>query len=506
MSVSAFAYVTAEKVRLYRLVMHAFTEAKGHFVVHLRPEDVAERIADKRGEVALEEVQAALAQLSAWGNLQAEPDTSRVTTVEDFYRARYLYQITREGEAAELALRTFEQVLGRRAALQAVALEEIRDTLHALLQEAGADPLDEMRVVLLLRNLATVFGDLAENARAFMAGLGRSIELRGGDREAFILYKRRVIDYLERFIRDLVTASGEIATLLERLDGEPVAQMLEVMAARDAADVAPDLAEEVLQPQAQYLENWRGHWAGLRGWFIGTADHPAQATILRSRARKAITQLMETVVRLNERRLGRSDRSADFRLLARWFLACETDGDAHRLWHTAFGLSPARHLTVDAETLSHRDLHPVSAATSWRDAPPLRISPRLRATGSYQKRGAPPKIRRRDTEKAYLARMLAEEAAQTRAARARLATGEPVRLSELGDLDRNAFVLFLRLLGEAISATGGPDQAVQTVTGDGSLAIELEPLADAGEAAILTPDGVFRGRDCLLRITDLEGA
>jgi len=34
------------------------------------------------------------------GNLSATPDTGRVTTVEDFYRTRYLYQLSREGEAA----------------------------------------------------------------------------------------------------------------------------------------------------------------------------------------------------------------------------------------------------------------------------------------------------------------------------------------------------------------------------------------------------------------------
>jgi hypothetical protein len=51
MAVSPFAYINAEKSPLYRAVMAVFVEAKRHFLVHLRPEDVAERIPDKTPEI-----------------------------------------------------------------------------------------------------------------------------------------------------------------------------------------------------------------------------------------------------------------------------------------------------------------------------------------------------------------------------------------------------------------------------------------------------------------------
>lgn len=118
MSLTPFAHVNADKAPLYRAVMQVFVAAKRRFLVHLRPEDVHEQLSV---EAAREEMERALQQLVEWGNLQAEPDTSRVTTVEDFYRARYLYQLTREGEAAETALAVYDETLGRRAALQSVA-------------------------------------------------------------------------------------------------------------------------------------------------------------------------------------------------------------------------------------------------------------------------------------------------------------------------------------------------------------------------------------------------
>ncbi|MCU0834454.1 MAG: TIGR02677 family protein [Chromatiaceae bacterium] len=508
MSDTPFNYLSADKSTVYRAVMRAFSQAKEHFVVHLRPEDVHERCSVRGLALPLEEVQQALGQLVAWGNLQAEPDTSRVTSVEDFYRARYLYQITREGEAAEAALALFERLLGRRGALQSVALHDIHTQLRALLALLDDPEADLARTHLLLRDITRVFADLAENARAFMTDLSRGLDLRTAQREGFLAYKDRLIDYLQRFVGDLVTQSAEIAGLIRALDAHSgFRDRLAGIAEREAEDLAPDLegveSDRGSRREAA-LREWLARWDGLKAWFIGALGHPSQAELLRARARRAIAQLLDAVVRLNERRLGRSDRAADYRTLARWFMECEDDAEAHRLWRAAFGLSPARHLGLDAETQAERERDPVPPATPWREAPPLRISPRLRETGSLRRRGAPPQVRDRREGKRRLAGLLASESAQARAARRRLATGREILLSELGTLDRDAFALFLLLLGEALSAASHPEAKVETLTSDGAIAIELTPLGPDTLAELWTPDGVFSGRDHRIRITDLE--
>ena len=140
-----FAHLTAPNVQLYRAVMGAFVAAKRRFVVHLRPEDVHEAVASVSPAVRVEAVADALGQLDEWGNLRSDPDTSRVTLVEDFYRARYLYQLTPKGEAVERALATYDEQLGRRGALQAVALTDIAEqlrALRALAAEPEPDPWD----------------------------------------------------------------------------------------------------------------------------------------------------------------------------------------------------------------------------------------------------------------------------------------------------------------------------------------------------------------------------
>jgi uncharacterized protein (TIGR02677 family) len=242
MSYNTFSYLVADKAVLYRRIMAAFVEAKAHFTVHLRPEDVWERT----GIPSLEEVQAALAQLVHWGNLEADPDTSRVTSVEEFYRARFLYQLTRAGEAVEHALQVFDRELGRRGALQAVALDDIRMRLRSLLELSRQESPDATQTQLLLRDLTHVFSDLAENARAFMSGLSRIVELRGDDQEALIAYKERLIGYIERFIGDLVTSSAEIAGCIRALDqheagNHPIVPLLRLAVEHELEDLAPDL-------------------------------------------------------------------------------------------------------------------------------------------------------------------------------------------------------------------------------------------------------------------------
>lgn len=172
-----FAHLTAPNVLLYRSVMRAFLVAKERFAVHLRPEDVYAALpaAVRPGE--LEGAVGALDKLVAWGNLRADPDTGRVTAVEDFYRKRFIYQLTREGEAAEEALSAYDEALGRRGALQAVALHDIVTQLRVLLVLAAEDEPDPAKTHLALDGLASRFAALADNARAFMGSLQRTIDL-----------------------------------------------------------------------------------------------------------------------------------------------------------------------------------------------------------------------------------------------------------------------------------------------------------------------------------------
>ncbi|NLC37208.1 MAG: TIGR02677 family protein [Alcaligenaceae bacterium] len=498
-STDLFRHITADKAALYRAIMGVFATAKRQYRLQLRPDEVLTEAVWPGVMPGLEEVTQALSQLAEWGNLESQPDTARVATLSDFYRARFLYRLSHGGEALETGLTAFQRTLRRRAELQSIALEDIDSRLQALRQLLDADNtlnigLDVAKAHEILRDLVRVFESLADNAQAFMAGVARNLELQQADANTVVSYKRRLIEYLERFIGDLIRRSNSIARTLDDLSSR-IDPVLLLVAEREVRDAAPGDASEQLDETLQRQESWRERWKGLRGWFLSTGNTPPQAELLRGRARAAIPQLLNAIAAVNERRSGRSDRSADFRVLAQWFAECDSTEDAHRLARAAFALHPARHFSLDVQTEEE-----VSASTSWLEAPPLTINPRLREYGEAAPRGPLPRVRDRSDDRARMALQLAEESRQVEAARRRLAQGRPVRLSELGELDHHAFSLFLSLLGEALAEQADPEQAVERRTGDGLLHLRLEPLAADSRAHIHTPKGTFSGRDHLLTI------
>lgn len=520
-----FAYLQAPNAALYDRVLTVFTRARERFIVHLRPEDVAAELrsgsdpVDPNGQT--EAVGGALEKLVEWGNLRADPDTGRVTSVADFHRARFLYQLTRHGQAALRAVAVYDEALGRRGQLQSVALADIAEQLGALLVLAGEEDPDPAKAHLALLALADRFGSLADNAQAFMAALRRTVDFQDGDEEAFIAYKDRLVEYIQRFIADLANRGAQIADLLARLNEAGVDRLLRAAADREAGDAVPGSAadgraEKAGEEEAEQarlaasrsaLTAWENRWRGLTDWFLSRSSRrPSQAKLLRSAAVTAITRLVDTVAALNERRGGRSDRSADFRALARFFAQAPDNGAAHRLWRAAFALTPARHLTVDAQAEAAWREADLPGTTPWAEAPPLRISPRLRETGSYERRGKPTRVADRSVARQQLAEQAEQEAAQTAAARARLATDGPVLLSALAGpdgLDPKTFRLFLAVLGDALTARFPGESECSAVTADGTMKVRLKSADPGVTVRIPTEEGVLSGPEHVIEIIDL---
>lgn len=87
--------------------MRAMLAAKARFAVRVRLEEISSALANDGADPVSPELAAeALERLAqpGWGNVLPYPDSSRVTALEDFYRRRMLYQLSREGEAARSPL------------------------------------------------------------------------------------------------------------------------------------------------------------------------------------------------------------------------------------------------------------------------------------------------------------------------------------------------------------------------------------------------------------------
>lgn len=489
-----FAHLTTNHTPAYRAVLEAFVAAKDRFILQLRPDDIHAG-ADPALRPGREHLDGVLAQLVAWGNLVTTADSAERQTLEDFYRARFLYQLSREGEAAEAAVAVFHERLARPGALQTAALADILAHLGRLGRALAEHPVNPAAVHQELGALMERFASLAEQARMFLGGLQRAIDVRtGGEKrgaaEDFLAYKEHLIGYLERFVGELTATQGAVVAQVAALEAGGIRPALELVARREMGD---DLAGDAAALLARET-HWHRRWEGLVAWFTASPGRPSQASLLRQRTLAAIPELLTALADLNERRLARSDRVADLRTLARWFAQADTEEDAHRLWHAAFVLGSCRHLggeVIDA-----------TGTPSWLTAPALVLSPRLRATGRRNASINRAVVLDHGLAKEELRRRMAAEAAALSAARTMIAQGTARRLSEFVALDSRAFDLLLECLG-AVLARGWPGQAGITVhSADGSLVIHGEPLADAPAVVLVTAGGVLRGPDLLLTIRE----
>ena len=239
-----FRHVSAEKAAFYRAIMDVFAAAKRQYRLQLRPDEVLAEARWPGEPPRIEEVNAALAQLADWGNLASHPDTARVSSLSDFYRARFLYRLSQGGEAVESALAFFVQTLQRRAELQTVALEDIASRLQAL--QALARRAAARRAPRSTRRCATwcVCSKAWPRTRRPSWPASRAASSCSRPRRArSSSYKRRLIDYLERFMGDLVRRSDAIArhilALAPRIDA-----LLRQVAEREARDAAPGDAQD----------------------------------------------------------------------------------------------------------------------------------------------------------------------------------------------------------------------------------------------------------------------
>ena len=398
-SAELFRHVSAEKAAFYRCIMDVFAAAKRQYRLQLRPDEV---LAEARWPDGRRASRMSTPRSPSCGLGQpriAARHGARLEPQRLLPRALSLPALAgrrsgRIGAGAFSCRRCSGAPSCRRWRSKTSPAGCRRCT-----PLAGEPEPDAAKIHATLRDLVRVFEGLADNAQAFMAGVARSIELQqaeagcGGELQA----------PADRLSRALHRRSG--APLRRYRPPHPcagAAYRRDAAAGRRARG-ARCRTRRCPGPGRCARPRYRASLArALERPARLVPQHRPRAAAGRAAAgagaRRPSRNCWRAIAALNERRSGRSDRSADFRVLASWFAACADDGEAHRLARAAFALNPARHFSLNTDADAE-----LPASTRWADAPPLQIHPRLREYGEAAPRGPLPRVRDRGDARALLA-------------------------------------------------------------------------------------------------------
>lgn len=404
-----FRYLSGEEWREYRTIISVFA---GTFFSEFSPDDVADALRssnDERPEMFIDPavVPDRLESLRRWGNLAASTSVGNPSSLDDYYRRRHRYLITRAGqEVYDLV----EGVLRRIDDIGDVQAGRLRDLHRALvrlhdLAQPGLDDVSSADVADAVRGVFDPHESFSTEITQFFASINQlqsRFDLEANEikffAEVLVGYVSEQLVEIERMARPIAVVLREIEPHLDAI----VVRARSGLAARvDDAGLANDVSVRGLAGSA------RSDWDHLLRWFGAGADGQSRLDGLTRQALAAVRTLTGNLTRLSRVGAGAASRRGDFVRLAGFVDSAESVDDVHDLVSAAFGLFPSRHLGL----LSGDADDPVATSTSWAKAPVAEVPVMLRKRGDLGQRGSVTPIRDRAREREMLLRRRENERA-----------------------------------------------------------------------------------------------
>lgn len=437
---SLFRYLGATEWRDYRAILGVFA---GTFFAEFTPEDVAAALV---GEIEGDAVGDRLDQLRRWGNLTVSSSVGNPTSLDDYYRRRNRYLITRAGqevfETVERLLSTATEVGDVEAGRLRTMLDALSTVAHQLdLPSASRDD------VVIVDATRIAFGEhtaFTTELTQFFAELNQWQSRYDLDAEdvqflasVLVNYVGEQLSEIERIARPISRVLGQI---LPRVDDVITIARTGLAERVDAAGLADHVSVR------RHAGGRPDDWHHLASWFTSSPGQPARIDQLTRQALAAVRTLTANLTRLSRVGMGATSRRADFVRLAAFFDECAGD-ESHRIAAAAFGLGSVRHFAIASDDADD----PVATTTPWADAPRATVPISLRERGDTALRGRATPIRDRRAEREMLRRRRELDRANAELVAEELMRWAATDGGAREPLSMPAFAVVRDLVGRAIS-------------------------------------------------------
>ena len=367
-SILRYVYQQHERLRHYIVLEEIFQHLKQE--PHFR-------------EFTEEQLQQDLDQLVFWKNLIPRQDTGRVSSIEEFKKRKFRYQLTPytiEIERMVLGLEHFGDGFGGslERTLFDRLLGNLMDLTVAWVETNSSFNKTNEEIYILWQDLYENFHRLTDNAADYLAHLHSEKVEEQTMTEAFLVYKEALTEYLRNFMTSLQRTSFRIEGLLEEVPFTFSQKLTECVAEYELS--IPRL--DVRPSKEQLIERFQNEWDSLRTWFLGDGGRESDLIYLQNATNDTIRRLTRFAQRLGETHHNLRNRRLDYLHLAKWFSTLDSVQEAHELSACVFGVFHTRHLWVD------RPKQTESFEVEVWDEPPseIEIRPKVR---NYREKGRP---------------------------------------------------------------------------------------------------------------------
>lgn len=481
----AFTYLTVPERASYLAIMRLFTAS---LMTDLSAQQVVEELGE---ELTLDTAVNRLNKLVTWGNLLPSSHTVRVKSIEEYQRARSRYQLSPLGERVQ---RQADEVLA-----SADTAREISRDLLGLISQGLTELADQLEqpggigIATARENVATVFAQFwtfRDSVRDFYAFLGQVLARYDLDSAEYAGFKDLLLDYVESITEEIVLLTPRIERQLDRL-WPRLPALLAHLREGGLAVAAANLGVMVQHSRGHDLADW----TGLRAWFSDVDGRRSEVSQLRDATMRALQSLLANAKRMIRSTGQGASRRRELLRLAAWLDTADEDLAAE-LFTAAYGLYPARHLGIAADTQTV-----VPATASWWPTPAVEVPVSLRDRGVRATRGRASNLADRGAQRQALIDQAAAEQRDRTAAAAELVSAA----TDLGSvrLSAPAMRLLLELMAQALGA--GDPALGNAVTFNPDLGVRCELVSKPRhEMTVHSAAGDLGTQDVDITITRLE--
>lgn len=334
------SYLTAQNVERYRAIMRFMYIQHQRMKYWLRKEEIFEFLGRHEifADYTPEECQNDLKVLTEKKNLVAVQDTSKALSLEEFKNKRFKFKLSDFSIEMERLLDRLENSSGVKGSLESGLFEKLLDNIKKI-EIIRNKP--EGKISEWWHEINRVFEDINKEYTDFISTLQSARVETLMSTEGFLMYKDKLMSYLNQFINQLFQYQPMIEQQILIISKEQIEQILDIIVEREYAD-----PKNFIVGDRQIIEeDIANKWKNICSWFI-EIDGYCEAKALIDATTEIIRKMTSYAMRIIENRSIAHNRREEYKHLARLFAALELD-ECAKLSAVVFGVFNTRHIKGD---------------------------------------------------------------------------------------------------------------------------------------------------------------